>query len=197
MFDMVWGNSSTGRDPARNWTLIPAGQGGSGMAIQRTGHVAIRVRDLETAKRFYGGVLGMKLGMEIPGQGLFFRFNDYHHDLAVFKARDGAEAASKNHAGIAHIALVADDFATVLAMYQRLREHGIAVSRTIDHGATKSIYFSDPDGIEFEIYCEVPEFDWRHNGMVRVPMDIENEAASKPISPEQARRASVPLPSDP
>ena len=59
-----------------------------GMAIQRTGHVAIRVRDLEAAKRFYGEILGMKLGMEIPGQGLFFRFNNYHHDLAVFKARD-------------------------------------------------------------------------------------------------------------
>ncbi len=66
-----------------------------------------------------------------------------------------------------------------------------------DRAGTPELYFSDPDGIEFEIYCEVPEFDWRHNGMVRVPMDIENEAASKPISPEQARRASVPLPSDP
>jgi catechol 2,3-dioxygenase len=167
------------------------------MAIQRTGHVAIRVRNLDAAKRFYGDVLGMKLGMEIPGQGLFFRFNDYHHDLAVFKAREGAEAASKTHAGVAHIALVADDFATVLTMYHRLREHGVAVSRTIDHGATKSIYFSDPDGIELEIYCEVPEFDWRNHGMVRVPMDIEDSAAAKPISPEHARGASVPLPSDP
>jgi len=166
------------------------------MAIQRTGHVAIRVRDLAAAKRFYGDILGMKLGMEIPGQGLFLRFNNYHHDLAVFKAREGAEAASKNHAGIAHIALVADDFATVLGMYRRLREHGVPVSRTIDHGATKSIYFSDPDGIELEIYCDVPEFDWRHNGMVRVPMDIENESAAKPISPQQARGKSVPLPSD-
>ena len=70
--------------------------------------------------------------MEIPGQGLFFRFNDYHHDLAVFQARDGAEPASKNHAGVAHIAMVADDFATVLRMYRRLREHGVPVSRTID-----------------------------------------------------------------
>jgi catechol 2,3-dioxygenase len=166
------------------------------MAIQRTGHVAIRVRDLEAAKRFYGDILGMKLGMEIPGQGLFFRFSDYHHDLAVFKARDGAEPASKNHAGIAHIALVADDFDTVLQMYRRLREHGVPVSRTIDHGATKSVYFSDPDGIELEIYCEVPEFDWRRNGMVRVPMDIEDQAAATPLSTEQARAMSIPLPSD-
>ena len=166
------------------------------MAIQRTGHVAIRVRDLEAAKRFYGDILGMNLGMEIPGQGLFFRFSNYHHDLAVFKAREGAEAASKNHAGVAHIALVADDFETVLGMYRRLRAHGVHVSRTIDHGATKSIYFSDPDGIELEIYCEVPEFDWRHNGMVRVPMDIEDESAAEPLSREKARSMTSRLPSD-
>jgi len=65
------------------------------MAIQRTGHVTIRVRDLDVAKRFYGDILGMKLGMEISGQGLFFRFNNYHHDLAVFKARDGAEPPAR------------------------------------------------------------------------------------------------------
>jgi catechol 2,3-dioxygenase len=166
------------------------------MAIQRTGHVAIRVRDLDAAKRFYGDILGMRLGMEIPGQGLFFRFNNYHHDLAVFKARDGAEPASKNHAGVAHIALVADDFETVLRMYRRLREHGVPVSRTIDHGATKSVYFTDPDGIELEIYCEVPDFDWRHNGMVRVPLDIESDSAARPMSPEQARATNLKLPSD-
>jgi len=116
------------------------------MAIQRTGHVAIRVRDLEAAKMFYGEILGMKLGMEIPGRGLFSRFNDYHHDLAVFKAREGTEAASKNHAGVAHIAMVADDFDTVLGMYRRLREYGVRVSRTIDHGATKASISAIPTG---------------------------------------------------
>jgi catechol 2,3-dioxygenase len=166
------------------------------MAIQRTGHVAIRVRDLDAAKRFYGDILGMKLGMEIPGQGLFFRFNDYHHDLAVFKAREGAEPASKNHAGVAHIALLADDFDTVVKMYRRLCEHGVPVSRTIDHGATKSVYFTDPDGIELEIYCDVPAFDWRHNGMVRSKLDIESESAAEPLSPERARAMNLKLPSD-
>jgi catechol 2,3-dioxygenase len=159
------------------------------MPIQRTGHVAIRVRDLEAAKRFYGDVLGMKLGGEIPGQGLFFRFGDYHHDIAVFKADDGAEPASKKHAGIAHIALVADNFETVRNMYRRLREHNVPIVRTIDHGATKSVYFTDPDGIELEIYCEVPEFDWRGRGMVREHFDIENESAAEPlvgVSPSRA-----------
>ena len=166
------------------------------MAIQRTGHVAIRVRDLEVAKRFYGDILGMRLGGEIAGQALFFRFNSYHHDLAVFKAREGAEPASKNHAGIAHIALVADDFDSVLGAYRRMRENGVPISRTIDHGVTKSIYFSDPDGIELEIYCDVPEFDWRLNGMVRLPLDIESDSAATPLAPGDYRGKSLKLPSE-
>src|SRR5216683_3267719 len=117
------------------------------MPIQRTGHVAIRVRDLDAARRFYGEILGMKLGGEIPGQGLFYRFNNYHHDIAIFKA---------------------------------------------DDGATKSVYFADPDGIEFEVYCEVPEFDWRHNGMVRARFDIEGESAEKPLAASPSRAWKLP-----
>jgi len=92
--------------------------------------------------------------------------------------------------------MVADDFGTVLRMYRRLREHGVPVSRTIDHGSTKSVYFSDPDGIELEIYCEVPEFDWRRNGMTRVPLDIESESADQPLTMEQARAIKLKLPAD-
>ena len=58
------------------------------MAIQRTGHVAIRVRDLDTTRRFYRDVLGMKIAHEYPDRGVFFRFDGYHHDLVAFKAED-------------------------------------------------------------------------------------------------------------
>ena len=54
------------------------------MAIQRVGHVVLKMRDLDKAKQFYQGVLGMKIGKELPW-GIFFRFNNYHHDIAVFK----------------------------------------------------------------------------------------------------------------
>ncbi len=150
------------------------------MSIQRTGHVAIWVRDIEAAKRFYGEILGMELAQEIPGQGLFFRFNNYHHDLAVFKGREGTEPVDKNHAGIAHIALLAEDFETVKKMYHRLKEHGVPITMTIDHGMTKSIYFTDPDGIPFEIYCEVPEFDFRSKGLMNfTPLDLEDAPSAK------------------
>jgi catechol 2,3-dioxygenase len=162
------------------------------MAIQRTGHVAIRVRDLDATCRFYCDVVGMKVAHEAPGRGVFFRFNGYHHDLVAFRADTCTEPASARHAGVAHIAFVADDFATLRASYRRVKDHGFAV-RCTDHGFTKSIYFSDPDGIEIEIYVEVPEFDYLAEGLyIREPFDIESPTATAPLL--QPSGSAEPLP---
>jgi catechol 2,3-dioxygenase len=131
------------------------------MPIERVGHVVIKMRDLEAAKRFYRDILGMKITDEREGFGVFFRFHEYHHDIAVFKVAEDAALPQKNQVGLAHIALVADSFATVKSMYQRLKEHNVPIVRTVDHGITKSVYFQDPEGNELEIYCEAPGVDWR------------------------------------
>ncbi len=55
------------------------------MGMQRVVHVVLKVRDLEEAKGFYVGVLGMKVGNYDPKRGMFLRFGDYHHDIAIFK----------------------------------------------------------------------------------------------------------------
>ena len=46
------------------------------MPIQRVGHVVLKMRNLEDAKRFYSGVLGMKIADERKDMGVFFRFDD-------------------------------------------------------------------------------------------------------------------------
>ena len=86
-----------------------------------------------------------------------------------------AEAPQKNQVGLAHIALVADSFDTVKAMYQRLKAHDVPIVRTVDHGITKSVYFKDPEGNELEIYCEAPGVDWREVETIIVadPIDLE------------------------
>jgi catechol 2,3-dioxygenase len=152
------------------------------MAIQRAGHVAIRVRDLDATRRFYSDVVGMKVAREYPGRAVFFRFHEYHHDLVAFRTDDCTEPASKQHAGVAHIAFVAEDFETVRRHYRRVKELGIPV-RCTDHGFTKSIYFPDPDGIEIEIYAEVPEYDYLKSGLgIREPLDIESPTAAEPLT---------------
>jgi catechol 2,3-dioxygenase len=145
------------------------------MPIQRVGHVVIKMRDLEAAKRFYRDILGMKITDEREDFGVFFRFHDYHHDIAVFKVAEDAAAPQRNQVGLAHIALVADSLDTVKAMYQRLKEHNVPIVQTVDHGITKSVYFKDPEGNELEIYCEVPEVRWQDVDtiIVRDPLDLE------------------------
>src|SRR5258708_21014192 len=158
------------------------------MAIRRTGHVAIRVRDLEATRSCYRGALGMTIASDLPGRGTFFRFDDYPHDLVAFPAPEGAGPASRAHAGIGHIAFVAEDFETVRGYYRRLTAAGIPV-RCTDHGFTKSIYFPDPDGIELEIYVEVPAFDLRVEAM-----DFPHPFPIKPPPPPPPLRPSPPPP---
>jgi catechol 2,3-dioxygenase len=148
------------------------------MPIERVGHVVIKMRDLEAAKRFYRDILGMKITDEREGFGVFFRFHDYHHDIAVFQVAEDAALPQKNQVGLAHIALVADSFATVKAMYQRLKEHNVPIVRTVDHGITKSVYFKDPEGNELEIYCEAPGVNWREVNTIIKADPINLDAVS-------------------
>ncbi len=148
------------------------------MPIERVGHVVLKMRDLDKAKQFYGGVLGMQIADD-EDFGVFFRFNDYHHDIAVFKVPDDAELPKEDQVGLAHVALVTDSLETVKEMYLRLKEQGVEVTGTADHGVTKSLYCKDPEGNEIEIYCEVPEVSWQDAGTVAIddPLDLESVKA--------------------
>ena len=130
------------------------------MPLQRVGHVVLKMRDLNNAKSFYRDILGMKITDERDDLGVFFRFDDYHHDIAVFKVSDNASGPEQDQVGLAHVAIVADSFDTVKSMYKRLKAHDVEIVRTVDHGVTKSVYCKDPEGNEVEIYCEVPEKPW-------------------------------------
>ena len=49
--------------------------------------------------------------------------------------------------------------------YFTLQDHGVEVTRAMDHVSQKSIYFSDPDGNGLEIYYELPNaLDMFRNG---------------------------------
>jgi len=75
------------------------------MPIRRVGHVVLKVRDLNKARRFYCDFLGMTIG-NASDRGMFLRFNDYHHDIAIFKTGDDAEPPRDNQVGLVHVALI-------------------------------------------------------------------------------------------
>lgn len=130
------------------------------MDIERVGHVVLKMRDLDAAKRFYGEALGMQISSESP-RAVFFRFGEYHHDIGVFKVSEQAELPKEDQVGLGHLALVVGSLEALTQVSKRLKEHGVTIETTLDHGMTLSLYIKDPDGNVVEIYCEVPDYDWR------------------------------------
>ena len=145
------------------------------MGIKRVGHVVLKMRDLEAAKKFYAGILGMQISSESE-IAVFFRFGDYHHDIGVFKTTEDAEAPKEEQVGLLHAALVVDSQESLVEMYKHLQEQGVTIEAAFDHGMTRSIYVYDPEGNALEIYCEVPEYDWKTNddfiGFLQ-PLDVD------------------------
>ncbi len=124
----------------------------------RIGHVVIKVRNLERSKQFFTEVLGLQLMMELPKLKIaFFASNGRdHHEIACAEVGDEAEGQHRKQIGLQHIAFRLKDEAHLRAAYRQLKEKRVPIEFTVDHGVTKSIYFRDPDGLLFEVYCDNP-----------------------------------------
>ena len=52
-----------------------------------------------------------------------------------------------------------------------LEENGVNVVGASDHTVTHSLYITDPDGNEIELYVDVPGVDWRSDpSLVAAPI---------------------------
>lgn len=124
----------------------------------RIGHVVIKVRNLERSRKFFMDVLGLQLMMELPKLKMaFFASNGRdHHEIACMEVGMDADRQHSHQIGLAHIAFRLQDEEHLRAAYRKLKENDVPISFTVDHGITKSIYFRDPDGLEFEVYCDNP-----------------------------------------
>ena len=93
-----------------------------------------------------------------------------HHDIAFFTI--GAAAGDRPTpaaapSGMYHLAWEVPTLADLDEMRDRLSAAGALVGAS-DHGANKSLYAIDPDGLEFEVMWLVPAEHW---GERRAPSD--------------------------
>jgi catechol-2,3-dioxygenase len=152
------------------------------MPITRMNHAVLYVRDARITERFYRDVLGFATVMDHPeGAFVFMRApaSDNHHDVAFFTVGNVAPSeAGRTSVGMYHIAWEVPTLHELKAMRERLREVGALVGAS-DHGANKSLYARDPDGLEFEVMWLVPPEHWgaaEHEAIVD-PLDLDAEIA--------------------
>jgi catechol-2,3-dioxygenase len=148
--------------------------------ITRLNHAVLYVSDLERSVAFYETAFGMEEIAREGGMMAFLRAagSANHHDLALMSV--GAQAPRPPHGsvGLYHLAWEVGTIEELAEAQTSLTNLG-ALTGMSDHGATKSLYGRDPDGIEFEVMWLVPREQWGayERRAVVEPLDMARELA--------------------
>jgi catechol 2,3-dioxygenase len=150
------------------------------------GHVHLKVADLDRALAFYRDVLGFQVTGRIGDQLAFLAAGGYHHHIGLNTLESrGGESPAPGSTGLYHAAI---RYPTREALARALR-HVVAsdhpVSHGSDHGASESVYMTDPDGNGLELYWDRPVQEWPRTpdgalALVNFPLDLGTLLAAVP-----------------
>lgn len=151
--------------------------------VTRLNHVALKVRDLEASVDFYTRVMGFTEDVARFGNDTiaFLRApgSANHHDLALLNIGAKATDASARSVGLFHCAWEVASLRDLLVARDRLLAEGCFQSQA-DHGATKAVYGTDPDGNTIEITWMLPREQWgswETDAPIKTAIDLDAELA--------------------
>ena len=139
----------------------------------RLNHAVLFVSDVGRSVDFYTGLLGMEVVERMEGAA-FLRLprGANHHDLGLFEV--GARHAPRGAVGLYHLAWQVDTIDELASLRAALSDAGALVGQS-DHGASKSLYARDPDGIELEVLWLLPRREWGELAASAQPLDLAAE----------------------
>lgn len=146
--------------------------------VKRLNHAVLFVRDLERSVDFYSSAFGFEQIAREGGVMAFLRAHgsDNHHDLGLMAVGPDAPRPPRGATGLYHLAWEVGSIEDLVTARGTLERLGALVGAS-DHGATKSLYGRDPDGIEFEIMWMLPRDQWGEHAARAIvePLDLEAE----------------------
>jgi catechol 2,3-dioxygenase len=136
-----------------------------GIAVERVGHVVLKVSDLTQSLGFYRDVLGLSevaRGDFGDGMMVFLSTGRNHHDIGLVEVGAGARRPAGGDIGLYHVALrIGEDVDTLREARDHLEACGVPIQWIADHTVSQSIYVADPDGNNVELYVDADPTVWR------------------------------------
>lgn len=129
------------------------------MQLKGIHHIALNVKNLDSAEKFYTDVLGFQVTHRFSKGLRHLMLETGNAAIALFEAPDLDVKEAMNllsDEGYLHLAFETDpvDFDKIVA---ELQEKNVTInSGPVKRGDGKSIYFNDLDHNHLEIHCNIP-----------------------------------------
>ena len=141
-------------------------------------HIVLNVRDIEESHRFWTEIVGLRqvgalrersdTGERLPVMRFYSGVRDgkiAHHDVALVENRNlpvppAPSDPLRAPQAINHIAIAMPDRQSWLKKLADLQARGVKFHRRTNHGMTRSVYISDPNGYGVELLYELPREMW-------------------------------------
>jgi len=117
-------------------------------------HIALNVRDLARAERFYTEILGFKVASRIMTGAPHIMVNTGNSMIALFEAPDlevGPSIDLLSEEGYLHFAFRSSR-ENLVATLEELQKNDIQIEGPVQRGSGTSVYFNDPDDNHLEIH---------------------------------------------
>ncbi|WP_406084830.1 VOC family protein [Micromonospora zamorensis] len=121
-------------------------------------HITLRVSDLGQSRRFYEGILGLRVDQDFPGEKLRFRLGGTSTSLVLHPALPGTPSGDRfteARIGLDHIA-IGVPVGEVARVAEVLTANQVPNSGVkADSKGPAMVVFRDPDNIQWELFEEL------------------------------------------
>lgn len=129
------------------------------------GHIVFYVRNLAPSLAFYRDAVGLQqVGTVFNGRAAVLSGGRSHHELLLIEQGDAPGPLAGRRLGLYHVGWkVGNSLNELRAVKARLESLNIEIEGMSDHTVSQSLYLSDPDGNEVELFVDEPAVDWRQD----------------------------------
>ena len=160
--------------------------GVSPIKVNKLGHLVYEVSDIPRSVKFWTEVMGFQVSEGNSKGMVFLRHGSDHHSIGLKPSKHGRRAEPSAGLRVEHLAFEVENADALLEARAYLIANGIPIVFEGRKGAgcNEAINFLDPDGHEFELYCNMDQID--HTGRLRPsshfrPALTLDEAIANPV----------------